>query len=812
MNAVIRSVVVVMYVSGVLFAQSSPQESLITRYELPSTERDREVDFEHIRIEVRFQPPDKRVLGKVTYVFTPIRTHVDSIVFDAVRIKAHRVEGSSGLFRFRSTDSLLIVYGSWWYNQRDSLSIQYECTPRRGLYFPGWDDPTNRKRKQIWTQGQPFDTRHWVPIYDYPNDKAITELIITADSSFRVLSNGVLRSVELDSDGTKTWHYSMTKPHATYLIMLAVGNYGVVERRTQSGVPLYLWYYADHPEWAEPTYRYSVEMVDFMEQLLGVPFPWDSYSQVPVQDYIAGAMENTTATVFGDFFHGDTRAMLDRSYVAVNVHELTHQWFGDFITQRDERSIWLHESFATFYPKLFFRHFFGQDYYQWMRYNEQAAALNAARGNDFPILHRQSGTARVYSKGSAVLDMLMDVVGEEQFHRAVRHYLRSHAYGTVETRDFERAFADALGMNLSWFFDQWLYRGGEPTYRVRYTPVCDSSGTQWIEFTVEQMQQQDVLRPFFRMPITFEVHFQDGSVVQKRKWIQDRITYVRLPNPDKKSVAFALFDPGSIVLKRVDFPKSANELLAQLRKAPLMIDRYEALRLFAADSTISDSLRANVLCERYATERFFALRALVARELAQNTSLHRFSSVRKTLQHMINDSNVEVRRALISTIVAVPNWLKSDLQRLLQDSSYQVLELALNKLCMTFPDEVSEYLQRVESVEGAQHNVRILREQLKAERGDTIARNTLVDFASPSFEFITRQHAMNALRRLNWCDPTFARHLLEAAVHFNERLAASARQLISHFAGQPRYRAYFVKLLELESDFLRRQVLEQALR
>lgn len=160
----------------------------------------------------------------------------------------HRVQSGERELRYRVTDTSVVIYGSWRYPQRDSLTLDYECTPRRGLYFPGWDDPTGRKRKQIWTQGQPFDTRHWVPIYDYPNDKAITETIITFDSSYTVLSNGTLRSKKHNPDGTITWHYAMTKPHATYLIMLTIGKYGSIERRTKRGVPLKLLSLCpDHP-------------------------------------------------------------------------------------------------------------------------------------------------------------------------------------------------------------------------------------------------------------------------------------------------------------------------------------------------------------------------------------------------------------------------------------------------------------------------------------------------------------------------------------------------------------------------------------
>ncbi|MCX7929148.1 MAG: M1 family metallopeptidase [Chlorobi bacterium] len=797
---------------SVLIGQTAEPERIVARYQLPSTERERVVDFERIRIEVRFEPERTRVTGRVVHSFIPLRTRVDSIVLDGVRMSIRSIRSGSRELTYRTTDSTVVIYGSWRYPQRDSVAIEYECMPQRGLYFPGWDDSTGKKRKQIWTQGQPFDTRHWVPIYDYPNDKAITETVITFDTSYYVLSNGALRSRSVNGDGTATWHYAMTKPHATYLIMLAIGKYGVSERRTRSGLPLRLLYYADQPDWAEPTYRYSAEMVDFLDSLLGVTFPWESYAQVPVQDYIAGAMENTTATVFGDFFHGDSRAALDRSYVGVNMHELTHQWFGDFITQRDERSIWLHESFATFYPKLFFQRFFGDDHYQWMRRGEQNAALGAAQNNSLPILHRQSGTARIYSKGSAVLDMLMDVVGEEHFHRAITHYLRSHVYGTVETRDFENAFADAVGMNLSWFFDQWLYRGGEPSYRVHYAPVSDpQTGQQWIEFTVEQIQVHDALQLLFRMPIRFQVHYRDGSSEQVRVWIADRTEKVRVPNPRKQQVAFALFDPGSVILKRVDFPKSTAELIEQTRRAPLMIDRYDALEALIADSTLDDSLLARLLVERFSAERFYAIRSLAIRTLMRRQSLHRFADVRAVISGAFHDSDIEVRRAAVTALRTVPDWLRRDLEIALSDSSYQIAATVLERLSTAYPDRALGYVNRLDGCAGAHYRVRITCERIRAEHGDSTAYARLVDFASPRYEFITRDLAINALRTLNWCNPTLARYLLGARFHFNQRLATVAQDAIGFFARQSKYRSLFLQAASGLPHRWQREQLEQQL-
>ena len=116
-------------------------------------------------------------------------------------------------------------------------------------------------------------------------------------------SNGTRLETRNDRDGSTIWHYRMKHPHASYLVMLGIGDYRVEHRTEQkrgSGGPLVL------PRvlptgWSPPTGT-TTEMVDFMEKETGVPYPWESYAQIPVQDFLYGAMENTTATVFGDFY------------------------------------------------------------------------------------------------------------------------------------------------------------------------------------------------------------------------------------------------------------------------------------------------------------------------------------------------------------------------------------------------------------------------------------------------------------------------------------------------------------------------------
>jgi aminopeptidase N len=787
--------------SQTLFAQQSYHTS--THYHEPHSEaREHPVDIEKMVAEVSFLPQEGIVNGSVTHVFNPLHSKVDSIELDGIKMRVEDVRSgskTSNKLRWRATDTSVVIYGDWKYGKKDSVLIKYSCTPRKGMYFVGWNDSTNRSRKQIWTQGQAKDNRYWCPMYDDPNDKFVTETLITFDSEYQVLSNGNLISKKKDGANT-VWHYAMTKPHAGYLVMVGIGKYGIEQRKTKRGLPVNLWYYPESPQSIVPTYRYSTEMIDFMEELLGVQFPWESYSQIPLQDFIFGAMENTTATTFGDFSYTDQRGVLDRSYLNTNVHELTHQWFGDLITQRDSKSIWLHESFATFYPKMFQRKFFGEDEYQWMRRNEQNSSITASEKDKLPIVHPNAGTSRVYQKGSAVLDMLKYVVGEEQFHRTITSYLKKHSYKNIHTNDFYLAFQDELGLTLDWFFDEWLYRGGEPSYSVSYQNVIDN-GKHFTQFSVEQIQLRDELNPLFEMPIVFEVHYKDGTSSVKKEWVRKQQEVITVPNPQGKEVAYTLFDPGSYILKKVKFDKSFDELREQSLKASNMIDRLDAIKAIGElDSSFNPIDKLQLFYQVFFAEKHHAVKSEIIRQLFANSedTLRFEQNIYRLVVTAVSSPSVEVRKSVINNIKLIPPSYQILIEGMLKDSSYSIIETTLTKLCEQFPTKRNEYIAMCIGINSPHQRVKIKALELtlagssdKSSSQVITTLNQLIDLSSHSFEFMTRQNAMNALKRLNICNNQVVANIINAVLSQNGRLAGTARGIAEFFVQQTEYKKLF---------------------
>jgi aminopeptidase N len=751
------------------------------------TPREHNVDFLHMKLELSFDMKQGLVKGKVTHRFTPLRQQVDSIWLDGpgIRILEISVNGQQAKWSSQAQGLWVKMPKTLSWNQKDSMTIVYEANPRKGLYFIGWNDPAGICRKQIWSQGQGIDNRHWIPFYDEMNDKITTEMIVNFDKQYKVLSNGLKISEKENKDGSRTWHYKLDKPYAPYLVMLGIGMYEIKDTKSKSGVPMHLYYYPEWKDRVEATYQYSEQMIDFFESEIGVKYPWPSYSQIPVQEFMYGAMENTSATVFGDFLFVDQRSNNDRGYVAVNAHELAHQWFGDYVTARSDAHHWLQESFATYYDYLFERSIYGEDHFKWQLREAQNSALSEGQKNNLPVAHSQSGSARHYPKGAFVLNMLKYVVGgREAYNRGIKHYLDKHPYSNVVSEDLLASFQETSGMSLTWFWDQWIYKGGEPVYDVSVNDFSDNlSAKQYTRFVVKQVQNRNDEVGLFRMPIWFEVHYTDGSVERIQKWVEKETEMIDVPNPSKKKIAYALFDPNNEILKTVHFTKSFDWLKEQALHGTNMIDRHDAFT--ALRSFPIDQKRA-LLQEAYAKETFFVTKGEILFQLMNDAN----EGSRKIVRAVLADKETNLHKVLINNVGTISADLLADYEKLLTSPSYDVVANALEKLSFQFPDNAARYLDMTKGVNGTSgSNVLIKWLEVKARTsGDAESFNRLVALTNQSYEFRTRVNAAQALKRLDFFHVDLMKNLVEAGFSANTRLAGPCNDALLYFYNQNKYR------------------------
>ncbi len=747
--------------------------------------REHNVDFIKMKLDVKFKVKEGKVIGNVKYDFKPIQYVVDTLFLNApgIDIKKVLLDGKEKLFTVDSEGVTIRFLQPMDWNKQYKLEINYEATPRKGIYFIGWNvDSKNTDnnryftRKQIWTQGQGIDNRHWIPCYDDVNDKMITETVITFDSSYTVISNGVLKEKKKNADGTATWYYAMSKPMVPYLIMIGIDKYAYKDFKSKNGMVSRQYYYAEYPETVDGTYLYSAEMMDWLPEQTGVKYPWETYCNVPVQDFMYGAMENTSATIYTDVYLCDKRGALDRVYIGTNTHELTHQWFGDYITEYSAAHHWLHESFATYYAKQFNHHIFGEDKYESERRGEQWAAIVADRNDRYPVAHSKGGGSRHYQKGSAVIDMIRYVVGDSVFKRSVTNYLRKHAYSNVLNDDFKMTFMETAGVNLDWFFNQWIYRAGFPEYVVSYE-LQDKR----VAFFVKQTQKIDELTSYFKMPVVFEVHFKDGSSSTKKEWISHAFDTVYVSTPVGAEIDYTLFDPGSSLIKQSYFHKSYEELAAQVEKATHMIDRSDALGVLR-DTALEK--KKDLLIRIFNKGNYYTIQNEIILQLSKDKS----ADVIDLFKRALHSKDLLVRRAVVDNLTdiadEIPSALLQDLEALLRDSSYYTIENTLRKLCKSNSDKaaVRKYLGITENIFGLNNNVHITWLEISIAETDSVVsqkfKNQLVDYTSNRYEFRTRVKAIETLERLKYCDEEFIKNLFNACTYTNNRIKGPASRYL----------------------------------
>ena len=218
-----------------------------------------------------------------------------------------------------------------------------------------------------------------------------------------------------------------------------------------------MYYYPKDSIKVEPTYRYTKQMFDFLEEEIGVAYPWQNYKLVPVHDFLYAGMENTSITIFSDGFMTDEIGFSDRNFVNVNAHELAHQWFGDLVTAKSGKHHWLQEGFATYYALLVEREVFGEDYYYWRLYEYAQELLSQDdSGQSTSLLNPKSSSTTFYKKGAWALHFLREEVGDKVFKKAVKKYLKKHQFRNVESNDFLIEVEEASGRDLTVFVNDWL--------------------------------------------------------------------------------------------------------------------------------------------------------------------------------------------------------------------------------------------------------------------------------------------------------------------------------------------------------------------
>lgn len=658
-------------------------------------------DLEHTRLDISFDWKNRYLNGKATLTLKPYFYPSNRLLLDAQGMTIHQIinVADNAPLAYSYDGRIIDIQLPKKYSrfERYTLAIDYTARPdelevvggraitdAKGLYFINPDSSIAGKPTQVWSQGQPESNSVWFPTIDSPNERMTQEVFIRVKKEFQTLSNGTLIYSNYHDDGTRTDYWKQELSHPPYLAMIAAGDFLAAQdtwtRSDGTTMPVTYYLEREYAPYAWKIFGNTPEMLSFYSELLGVEYPWEKYAQIVVRDYVSGAMENTSAALFGEFMNRTDRDLLDGDYEEVIAHELFHQWFGDYVTCKDWSHLPLNESFATYGEYLWKEHKYGRDDADLHGAISEVGYLREAQFKRKPLIRYdwsdpdEMFDAHSYNKGGRILHMLRHEVGDSAFFASLNLYLKGNALSDVETEQLRLAFERVSGRDLKWFFDQWFYAPGHPELSINYFYNDETREQQVVVAQTHDLDDS----PVYRLPTNITLVWSDSTVTYPVTISeQEQVFRFASPEPPK----WVGLDAHRVILgERVD-EKPREWWQWQLANPSLAFEnRSDALEYFDEHFTTADY----PFVEAALNDPFWHVRRAAIYLIGRSDSLST-RAAQRILDLAKNESHTVTRAEAINVLSRFPEAAyqlsEEDLNRFITvDRSYEVNASSLEAL------------------------------------------------------------------------------------------------------------------------------------
>ncbi|HEY8402120.1 MAG TPA: M1 family metallopeptidase, partial [Cytophagaceae bacterium] len=682
-------------------------------------------DLLHTKLEVGFDWQKQYLNGTATLTIKPYFYPQNLLTLDAKGFDIHEVKLVKPVvtdLTYTYDKRQLIINLDKTYTRNDTflVSIKYTAKPNelpkggssaitedKGLYFINPLEEEKGKPRQIWTQGETEASSCWFPTIDSPNERTTQEMYITVDSTFEVLSNGELIYSINNPDGTRTHYWKQDLPHAPYLFMMGIGEYSVITDKVSPGgkfdfSDLQLKYYVEpkYAPYAKAIFGNTPEMIKFFSELLDYKYPWNKYSQIVVRDFVSGAMENTTASVFMEALQVDDKELLDEHWDGIIAHELFHHWFGNLVTCESWSNLPLNESFANYSEYLWTEYKYGTSEADYLHYNEMEEYFDEAEVKQEPLIRyhyfdkEDMFDRHSYNKGGRVLHMLRRYVGDEAFFKALNTYLVKHQFTSVEIDELRMAFEDVTGEDLNWFFDQWFLSSGHPELKISHSY---SPGSVSVKVT---QVQDTTYTPVYKLPVTIDVWV--GGIRNSYKVLVEKAEQV-FTFPAAVAPQLVVFDSETQLLAKIDHQKTTEELVFQYQNSERFLTRYFALnQLFEksnSDNPFVQKELQEVLTSALA-DSFWVIRDYALNQFSRYP-IPGIASYIPVLESMaLSDPKPAVRAKAIYLISSYDNKKYVHVyEKGLEEKPYSVVGASLNSYLKTGDEGIVDRVKEFEAMD-----------------------------------------------------------------------------------------------------------------
>jgi aminopeptidase N len=457
-------------------------------------------DAQHYIFRLTLSDDTDEISGEATITVRLLRPDVRELILDfaspdtsgdkAKGMTVTEVTSSGSALHFTHASDRLTITLPPHPDDLRTVTVKYHGIPASGLRI----GPDKYKDRTFFTDNWPNHARQWLPMIDHPYDKATSEFVITAPSRYLVVANGLLLEETDLGDGRRLTHWKQSVPIASWLNAIAVAPFASRHFGVSAGIPLQTWVYRQDRDNGINSFETPTRnAIEFFSSHIG-PYPYEKLAAVEAAGLNGGA-EHATAIFYGE------SSVTTQPATNLVAHEIAHQWFGNSVTEKDWDDVWLSEGFATYFTLLCTEHYDGHDaFVAGLKRSRDSVFALQAKLPDVAIIHDNLSDMKrvtnriIYEKGAWTLHMLRAQMGTDAFWAGIREYYRRYRDSNASTDDFRRVMEETAHMDLSWFFQQWLKRPGNPVIAGswRFDPM-----THRIEMDLAQTQ----LGEPYRLPL-----------------------------------------------------------------------------------------------------------------------------------------------------------------------------------------------------------------------------------------------------------------------------------------------------------------------
>jgi len=637
----------------------------------------------HTKLKVNFNFEEKQLNGEAWITAKPHFYATSAFILDAKAMLIHEISLNGNALDYNYDDYKITIKLPKEYTKQEEFTIYLKYTARpekvkeqgsvaikaaKGLYFINADGRDKHKPKQIWTQGETEGSSCWFPTIDAPNQKTTQEIYITVPNKYKTLSNGKLIS-KTTEQGNRTDYWKMDLKHAPYLVFMGVGEFEIIED-SYKDIPVNYYVEKEYAKYAKDIFGNTPEMMQFFSEKLGVPFPWNKYSQIVVRDYVSGAMENTTAVVHGEQAYQTAGQLIDQNtHENTIAHELFHHWFGDLVTSESWSNLTLNESFANYSEYLWQEYKYGQEAADMQMHENVMLYLDGQEANKklvrFEYLDKEDMFDLVsYNKGGAILHMLRNYLGDEAFFTSLKIYLNEYKFKVAEAHQLRLVFEKVTGKDLNWFFNQWYFGANHPKIDISYDY---NKLRKTVTVNVQQLQAQS-----FQFPLTLDI-FEGNKRRRETVFIENNDTSFTFNFKIQPTLIQVNAD--GVLLCEINENKVLSDYIFQLKNAKQYTHRREALLEVVKKQNDKDAFNAVVSA---LNDTSYKIRVLALEKIDLINKFSKKDAISKIIQLANSDIKTLVQASAIETLGKLTDpELKQIFAKGLSSKSYAVLGKAL---------------------------------------------------------------------------------------------------------------------------------------